>query len=116
MDPTELVVGILADALDVPVSTDVPRERPDRLVTVDLAGDHSTPYVIQSRYQIMCWGRSDRDAHAMARSCVDALWAAAEEHPYLSSCQLESMARDEWSSTGQSRYLIEVDLTINLDE
>lgn len=116
IDPIALVVGILADALDVPVSTEVPRERPDRLVTVDLAGDHSTPYVLQPRYQILCWGRSDQEAHAMARACLDALWAAADEHPYLSSCQLESMARDEWTSTGQGRYLLVVDLTINTDE
>lgn len=116
MDPTALVVGILAEAMDVLVSTEVPRERPDRLVTVDLAGDHSTEFLMQPRYQILCWGRSDQDAHEMARACLDALWAAAEDHPYLSACQLETMSRDEWAATGQGRYLLLVDLFINTDE
>lgn len=116
IDPTALVVGILADAVDAPVSTDVPRTRPERLVTVDLAGDRSTEFLLQPRFQIMCWGSSDQEAHSMARQCLDALWQAAEGHPYLSSCFLESMARDEWAATGQGRYLLVVDLVINTDE
>lgn len=116
IDPTALVVGILADAVDAPVSTDVPRTRPERLVTVDLAGDRSTPFLLQPRFQVMCWDTSDREAQALARSCLDALWQAATDHPYLSSCQLESMARDEWAATGQGRYLLVVDLVINTDE
>ena len=115
MDPTELVLDVLRAALDVPVSTEVPSRRPDRLVTVDLAGDQSTPYVMRPRYNILCWGRSDQDAHAMSRSVLDALWAAAEVHPYLSACEQVSMARDEWTATGQGRYLLVVDLTINED-
>lgn len=116
MDPTEIVVAILDDALGVPVSTEVPATRPERLVTVDLEGKAGTPLIMRPRYQIVCWGRSDREAHGIARACLDALWGAAETHPYLSACQMESMARDEWSATGQARYLLVVDLTINTDE
>lgn len=121
MDPTPLVVRILAEALAVPVSTEMPFDRqdglrPDRLVTVDLMGGTRTPYLLMPRYMLTCWGRSDADAHGMAIACVEALWAASETDDLLSSCQLESLGRDEWSRTGQARYVAVVDLTINTDE
>lgn len=115
MDTTPLVVGILTDVLDVPVTTDMPKNRPERLVLVDLTGDQSTPYVLHPRYSLTCWGTSDRDAHGIALAAVQALWEAAEDHPYLSSCDLETMSRDEWSANGQSRYLVEVTLTVNIE-
>ena len=115
MDPTTLVVGILSDALDVDVSTDVPEDRPVRFVAVDLAGDQSDEYLLRPRYALTCWGSSDKDAHSIAVSCVDALREAAMDHEYLSAAQMESMARDGWGRTGQARYLLEVDLTINID-
>lgn len=49
-------------------------------------------------------------------SAVEALWEAAAEHPYLSACQLETLSRDEWSKTGQARYVATVSLVINTDE
>lgn len=116
MDATELVVSILAEALDVPVSTEVPATRPDRLVTVDLSGDQSDEFVLRPRYALTCWGASDKDAHGIALSAVQALQEAALDHPHLFAAQLETMSREEWSRTGQSRYLCEVDLTINTDE
>lgn len=116
MDPTELVVGILSDALAVPVSTDIPAERPDRLVLVDLTGDQSDELILRPRYALTCWGVSDKDAHGIAMSAVDALRDSAWDHPYLSAVQLETMSREEWSRNGQSRYVAEVDLVINTDE
>lgn len=113
MDTTEIVVGVLRDALQVPVSTEIPSQRPDRQVTVDLSGGSADPFLNTPRYQLMCWGQSEIDAHGIALACVEALWTAAEEHPLLSACQLVSMARDEWTATGQARYLVTVDLTIN---
>ena len=116
MDPTELVVGILSDALAVPVSTDIPADRPDRLVLVDLTGDQSDEFLLMPRYALTCWGATDKDAHGIAMSAVDALRDASLDHPYLSAVQLETMSREEWSRNGQSRYVAEVDLVINTDE
>ena len=113
-DATEIVVSILSEALEVPVTTEAPAQRPDRLVCVALSGDYSTEYLMRPRFQIMCWGRSDVDAHCMCLACVEALWDAALEHPTLSACDLETMGRDEWSKDGHARYVAEVDLTINV--
>lgn len=116
-DATLIVVGILSEALDIQVSTDMPpKDRTSRYVLVDLSGDQSDEFILRPRYALTCWGRSDKDAHGIALAALDALQRASEEHPYLSSCELETMSRDEWSRNGQSRYLVEVNLTINTDE
>lgn len=116
MDAIELAVGILADALEAPVMTDIPMERPQRLVTVDLDGDESTEFILRPRLALTCWGTSDKDAHGLALSAVQALQEAAETHPYLSAASLDTMSREEWSRNGQGRYLALVTLTINTDE
>ena len=113
IDPTALVVGILADGLDAPVSTDMPESRPDRAVLVDLSGDQSDAFILRPRFAITCWGTSDRDAHSLGMSVVDVLSDAALDHPYLSHVALETMTREEWGRNGHSRYLVELDLTIN---
>ena len=118
MNTTTLVIDILSQALTVPILTDLPRDErwPSRCVMVDLAGDQSDGFILRPQYDLTCWGNSDRDAHGIALSAVQALQEAALDHPYLSACQLESMSREEWSRNGQGRYLAIVDLVINTDE
>ena len=116
MDTTKLVVDILSEALDVPVSTDIPSGRPERLVLVDQSGDQSTPHLLMPRYDLTCWGLSDRDAKGVAMSALQALQEASLDHPYLSACQLETMSHEQWSRNGQGRYLVVVDLIINTDD
>ena len=50
----------------------------------------------------------------MALSAWHALTDAAQTHDLLSSADLQTMSRDEWTATGQARYLVEIDLTINI--
>lgn len=116
MDGIALAVSILKDALDMPVSTDIPSDRPKRYVLVDLDGDGSTPFLIRPRLALTCWGSSDRDAHSIAIAAVEALQDAAEDHPYLSDAELETMSREEWTRNGHGRYLALVSLTIDTDE
>ena len=114
MDDIALVVGILQDALNVPVSTEVPAQRPTRLITVALTGDRSDEFLRRPTVSLTVWGRSDADAHSLALSAWHALTDAAQTHDLLSSADLQTMSRDEWTNTGQSRYLVEIDLTINI--
>lgn len=116
MDTTGLVVDILADALDVNVSTEVPLQRPERMALVALDGDRSDEFVLRPRYAITCWGRTDVDAHGIAMSALHALTDAAETDPYLFAAEMEDMARDEWGRNGQARYVLTVDLTINIPD
>lgn len=116
IDPTELVVEILSEELDTPVSTEIPLQRPERLIMVNYDGDESDEFILRPRYVLMCWGSSDVDAHGIAISALHALTEAAETDPYLFNVRLESIARDEWGKTGQARYALTVELTINTDE
>ena len=115
MDAIELAVGILSDELTVPVSTEIPPTRPQRMVAVTLDADYSTEQLTRVNLGLTCWGTSDRDAHGIAMSAVDVLRDAALDHDLLSACQLETMARDEWTKTGQARYFASVVLTINTE-
>lgn len=112
-DDTALVVGILADALAVPVSTEVPAQRPQRFVMVSLTGDTSDEFIHRVRYGLTVWGESDADAHGLAMSAWHALTDAAQDHDLLSAVGLDSMSRDEWTATGAARYLVQLDLIIN---
>lgn len=114
MDDIALVVGILQDAFPtVPVSTEVPSTRPTRLITVDLTADASDELMHRPTISLMVWGTSDADAHSLALSALHALSEASMTHDLLSAVSLQTMARDEWSGTGQARYLVQIDLTIN---
>jgi hypothetical protein len=115
MDPIGLAVDILKESLDAEVSTEIPKDRQARYVMVGLDGDESTPFLLRPRLALTCWGSSDRDAFSLAISAAEALRDAAMDHPYLSSADLETMSREEWSRTGQSRYLAIITLTINVD-
>lgn len=117
MDTTATVVGILSDALDCPVSTDIPMRRPSRLVMVALTGDDgSDEFIFRPIYSITCWGLSDPDAMGIAMSALHALASAAETHPWLSAASMDNLARDEWSGTGQARYVLTVRTVFNTDE
>ena len=115
MDPIALVRGLLTETLAAPVLTDIPKDRPPRMVMVDLESDGSDEFILRPRIALTCWGTTDRDAHGLAVSAVQALQDAALDHAYLSAAQLETMSREEWSRNGQSRYIAIVELVINTD-
>ena len=115
MDPIGLALEILKENLDAEVSTEIPKDRPGRYVMVGLEGDESTPFLLRPRLAITCWGTSDRDANQLAISAFGALRDASLDHPYLSSADLETLSREEWSRNGQSRYLAIITMTVNVD-
>ena len=114
MDAIGLVKTVLTEALEVDVVTDIPRDRPQRLVAIALDGDNSTPYLLRPRILLTCWGRTNHDALGLTLSAIEALEDAACDHPYLSSAELETMSREEWSRDGQARYMAVLELTINV--
>lgn len=116
IDTTEIVVGILADALDVPVSTDIPMQRPDRLVMVALESEEDDPFLLRPTYSLTCWGMSDVDAKGIAMSALHALADAAATHGWLSHVAMDNLTRDEWSGTGQARYVLTLRMVFNTDE
>ena len=114
VDDIALVVDILKDAFPtVEVSTEIPPNRPTRYINVALSADQSDMFLRRPTVALTVWGRTDADAHGLALSAFHVLADAAQTHDLLSSADLQTMSRDEWTNTGQARYLVEVDLTIN---
>lgn len=113
MGDIELVVGILQEALGVPVTTEIQPDRPDRCVQVTLGTEDSDMFIRRPTVNLTVWGRTDMDARSLAESAYYALAEAAQDHPLLSHAALESCSRDEWTRDGHARYFSEIELTIN---
>lgn len=108
------VIGILSDAFDCPVSSEMPSDgvRP-QFINVSLVADESTEFLSLPTIELLVWAGSDAEASSMCLDCFDALCAAAETDDYLSSVAMNTMSRDTWANTGHARYRLDVDLTIN---
>lgn len=115
MDPTQLCIELIAGALDgVVVTSQMPAERPDgAYVQVSRTGGPESDFLDEPIMTLVCWDASDYGASSLATECVHILSDAAKDHDLLSSSELITMSRDEWGATGQSRYMAQVQLTIN---
>lgn len=114
MDPTALCVDAIAHRLSIPVSSEIPPERPKgRFVQVSKAGGTESDFIDSPIMALVCWGSSDADASALATDCIHALAEQASDDPLLSHSELITCYRDEWGGTGESRYMVQLRLTIN---
>lgn len=115
LDSVGIVVAVLRAALPgIKVSTEMPARRPGRAVMVAQVGGTCDEFTDRPRIEMTCWGTSDTDARTLAMDAVLALSDAAEAHPYLSSSEMETISRDEWTQDGSARYRAVADLVVNL--
>lgn len=114
MDATAINVAILSEALEVPVCTQVPKDRPARMVCVERSGGSSEDCFDLPEITLLCWGATDAEASGIAITAAHALAEAAQTHDLLSSSELDSMSRDSWSATGEARYRAVLQQVINL--
>jgi hypothetical protein len=105
-DVEAVLVGHLADALDVPVSTMIPNPRPSRFVRLLRTGGPATSVVIdQAQITVEAWGDSPVDAALLAAEARAALNAMTGRVPGVQRvAELAGPANlpDEHSS--QARY------------
>lgn len=78
MNVLEEIIGYLADVLDVPVSSDVPAERPDAFVTVERSGGSSSLVDQSPTLTVQAWNR-DRLALETLADDVEAAMLAAPQ-------------------------------------
>lgn len=115
IDETQLCIDVLNQALsDVEVSSELPPEHPrGSYVQVSRTGGDENEWLTMPIMTLICWGKSDVQAKALATDCVHAMAEQAKIDPLLSDSRLITMGRDEWTATGQSRYMVQLKLTIN---
>ena len=114
IDSVALVVDILSRSLTVPVSTEIPQKRPQRLVLVEREGGRCDTFYDRPRIGLLCWGASDAEAQGIAIDAAHALAEAATTDRNLSSSSVETMSRDGWAQGNGARYRVVLEMTVNL--
>lgn len=116
MDVLEMCISIISNGLDwVEVSSNLPNPHPQGpYVTISRIGGKDTMFLLKPTIEILCWEQTDQKAYALARACIDALQQAIYTSGKLSSVDINTLARDEWAKTGQSRYRVVADLVVNI--
>jgi hypothetical protein len=110
----DAVVGWLQERLGIPVSADVPVERPDgRFVTVERTGGDGIYRAIDNPdLAIQCWAPTRLDASGLAYE-VDSVLPDLVEIPGVSRCVRNSLYNFP-DDKGKPRYQIVVNLTTTL--
>lgn len=114
MDAIAVNVAVLAAALpDVDVCTEVPPDRPGRMVVVERTGGAMDTCFDYPEITLTCWGATDQEASALAVAAARALFEAAQTHPLLSSSDMESKSGDDWPQDGTPRHRVVLQQVIN---
>ena len=99
------------ELMGIPVSTDVPAQRPERFVTVERVGGDETPFVDHPLLAVQCWDASRVEASFLAQR-VKPLLERATRIPAVARVRIESTLNhplDEHSP----RYQITAELTVH---
>lgn len=82
-------IAYLSDVLSVPVSGDVPENRPERFVTVEKLSSSEQDCIKNSRIAVQSWGES-RTAAMLLNEEVKRAMAGAVLLPEISRCHCEN--------------------------
>lgn len=115
-DATAITLEVLRDSMpEVEFVTELPPEVPTApTVMVTQTGGTESDFLLEPIITLTCWGKDDPAANALSTDCMHAMSVAAESHPLLSASSLVNKSRDSWTATGQSRYMVQLQLTINV--
>lgn len=114
MTPENLTVAYLDSTMPdgITASTDVPRERPDRFVTVERVGGSETRHIARPMLAVQSWARSTTDAgnlDMLVRGLLDLMPLLA---PEVALVTVESTVNDPLDDA-QPRYQTTITLTIH---
>jgi hypothetical protein len=107
------IIGWLSQKVAVPVSADVPADKPDRFITIERTGGSRDNHVVdRPNLAIQCWGTSRLDASELAYE-VDAILPSIVEIPQVTHFERDTFYNfpDEH---GAPRYQIVVNLTTTI--
>lgn len=102
MDIEREVALMLKERVGVPVVLEVPRDRPDEFVSVELLGGGSGMFD-QARLAVQSWARTRLRARQIA-SEVERAAADLDEHPNLFGPSVDDTYRFPDPDSGQARY------------
>ena len=103
MSAETFYVGYLSDALDLPVSGDVPSPRPQRFVTVEQTGSRQSNLVYSATLAVQSWAES-REAAAALNERIKTAMIASKASPNVLSCSLSTDYNYPELDTRSPRY------------
>lgn len=110
----ELVQWLSAqpELAEIPVSTDVPADRPDRFVSVERTGGERTKILDRPELAIQCWAQSSVAAAELADMLVDVVLPRVYELADLGAFSINSIYNYPLDET-QPRYQITADAVVH---
>lgn len=98
----------LGAALDVPAATTVPREKPDRFVTVERTGGPCGPGRDNPYLAVQTWAGTEAEAYSLALMAREWLTWCWESIPEVCSVSIEGIARFPDPDSRLERYQLNV--------
>lgn len=112
MDVERVAAQMLKKALKVPVYLEVPEDRPDEFVTVELTGSSNEGgFVLLASLAVQSWAATRRRAAEIARAVASAVPSIADE-PNVFKAECDGWYRWPDPDSGSPRYQTNVELAI----
>ena len=112
MDVERVAAQRLKEALKVPVYLEVPANRPEEFVTVELTGSSiDGGFVLHASLAVQSWAATRRRAAEIARAVVAAVPSIADE-PNVFKAEGDGFYRWPDPDSGSPRYQTNVELAI----
>lgn len=108
------VIARLKSVLMVPVSASVPKNRPDRFVTVERTGGPLDAFRDLPQFAVQAWGKSVVDASSLADEVRQAL-PDLINLPNVADVTIGSTYNYPDPDSGQARYQTVFDLVVKVD-
>lgn len=114
MNVEAALIQFLASELSVPVSAEVPADRPASFVTVERVGGPASEFVDRGSYAVQAWALSRFDASVLAGTIRNILPYFATEVG-VAHVGIDSMYPWPDPESRQSRYQVLVDVAVKWD-
>jgi len=110
MNPEAIVIGHLVDE-GYPAYADVPADRPDEFVTVELTGASRRSHAVWSAtLAVQCFARTRYEASELACGLVPAIESLVEE-PEVTRAEVDNLYNYTDLESGQPCYQLTVSMT-----
>lgn len=104
-------IAALAEAVDVPVSADVPRERPDAFVTVERSGGGDSETVGTAVLTVQAWSRDRAELEQLVDSVSAALLGMRYTRDRIGRVEVQRSYYPEQVTQTWPRYVLTCTLT-----
>lgn len=113
MDIESLLVEYLSRSLDIPVSGDVPEDKPDRFVTLQRSGGGLDRIILDHPTAIIqCWAATRADAKTLALQVAQLIQEMPDGYVNVVAASVNSLYNFPSTQTRKPRYQIVADFTV----